>query len=416
LAQDILLADQITHRCMAMADGAPGSGLTFLVCGGGNGAHAFAGVAAHRGAKVHVYTPLQDEVDKWNAGELSMTCAYAADDSTHTASPALVTADPKLAAEGVDVAIIVLPAFLHDKMLVDVGPHLPKGSAIGTIEGAWWGRPSLGDGILEHVTFYGVQTLPWAARIKEYGKSVEILGTKTGVAVATSPIDQCGDVCDKLQRIVGTGFPPFANLVSLFALDASAIIHPGVMFGKLEDWDGQPFDEAPLFYQGIDEHTAEVMQAMDAEVIQVKDKLAELYPALDLKEVVPTLTWLQTAYADQIADKSTFQSSFNTNASYEGLRFPVTGAPDAPGKLVYLFDYRYLTGDVPFGIVVMKGIAELVAVPTPMLDKAIVWAQGKLGKEWVIDGKLTGKDVATSRAPQKFGIQTLEDLMKGILA
>jgi len=158
------------------------------------------------------------------------------------------------------------------------------------------------------------------------------------------------------------------------------------------------------------------MQAMDAEVIQVKDKLAEMYPTLDLKEVVPTLTWLQTAYTDQILDKSTFQSSFNTNESYKGLRFPVTDAPDAPGKYVYLFDYRYLTGDVPFGIIVMKGIAELVEVPTPMLDKAIVWAQGKLGKEWVVDGKLTGTDVATSRAPQKFGIQTLEDLMKGILA
>jgi len=94
----------------------------------------------------------------------------------------------------------------------------------------------------------------------------------------------------------------------------------------------------------------------------------------------------------------------------------VTDAPDAAGKLVYLFDYRYLTGDVPFGIVVKKGIAELLGVATPMLDEAIVWAQGKLGKEWVVDGKLTGKDVETTRAPQKFGISTLEELMKGILA
>eukprot|EP00420_Gonyaulax_spinifera_P021389 CAMPEP_0197900732 /NCGR_PEP_ID=MMETSP1439-20131203/49752_1 /TAXON_ID=66791 /ORGANISM="Gonyaulax spinifera, Strain CCMP409" /LENGTH=400 /DNA_ID=CAMNT_0043521649 /DNA_START=82 /DNA_END=1284 /DNA_ORIENTATION=+ len=397
-----------------MAEGAsPGSGLTFLVCGGGNGAHAFAGVAASRGAKVHVYTPLQDEVDKWNAGSLSMTCHYAADGSSHTSSPALVTADPKLASEGVDVAIVVLPASLHDRMLLDVGPHLPKGSAIGTIEGAWWGRPPLGDGTLEEVTFYGIQTLPWAARIKEYGKSVDILGTKTGVPVASSPMDKVKDVADKLQRIVGTGFPTSANLLSLFALDASAIIHPGVMYGKLADWDGEPFDEAPLFYQGIDAHTADVMQAMDAEVIQLKDKLVELFPTLDLSDVVPTLMWLQTSYEDQIADKSTFQSSFNTNASYKGLRFPVTEAPGAPGKLVYLFDYRYLTGDVPYGIVVMKGIAEILGIPTPMLDRAISWAQEKLGKEWLVGDKLTGKDLGESRAPQRFEIHTLEDFMKG---
>merc|ERR1711963_1095629 len=133
----------------------------------------------------------------------------------------------------------------------------------------------------------------------------DILGTKTGVAVATSPMDQVGDVSEKLKRIVGVPFPPFPNLVSLFALDASAIIHPGVMYGKLEDWDGQPFDEAPLFYQGIDARTAKVMETMDAEVIGLKDKLLEMFPELDLSDVIPTLKWLQDSYTDQIADTST---------------------------------------------------------------------------------------------------------------
>merc|ERR1719464_2662813 len=99
---------------------------------------------------------------------------------------------------------------------------------------------------------------------------------------------------------------------------------------------------------------------MDAEVIQIKDKLKGLFPNLDLSGVLPTLTWLHNSYAEQIKDSSTFQSSFNTNASYEGLRFPVVEAPGAPGKFVYLFDYRYLTGDVPYGIIVQKGIAEIL--------------------------------------------------------
>ena len=48
------------------------------------------------------------------------------------------------------------------------------------------------------------------------------------------------------------------------------------------------------------------------------------------------------------------------------------------GGYVPDFAYRYLTEDVPHGLVAMKGIAELMGVPTPHFDKIIVWAQGKM--------------------------------------
>ena len=50
-----------------------------------------------------------------------------------------------------------------------------------------------------------------------------------------------------------------------------------------------------------------------------------------------------------------------------------------------------------------------------MLDEVITWAQGKLEKEWIVDGKLIGKDLASTRAPQKFGITSMEDFMKSAL-
>lgn len=400
-----------------MSDSDPAKGLTLLICGGGNGAHAFAGVAAHRGANVHVYTPFQNEVDQWNAGGLNMTCYYP-DGTSTTAKPTLVTTDPKAAAAGVDIAIVCLPTFVHEQSLCDVGPYLPEGAMIGTIEGAWWGRPPIpGADWLKKVTFFGIRTLPWAARLKEYGKSVEILGTKTAVEVGSSPMSHAFAVSEMLEKVIGSlRFPPAANLLGLFALDAGQIIHPGVMYGRLSDWDGTPFDEAPLFYQGIDDRTAEVMQAMDAECIALKDEIKRLFPQLDLSDVIPTLQWLHDAYGDQIQDRSSFKSSFNTNTAYKGLKFPMKEAPDAPGKLVPLFDYRYLTADVPYGIVVIKGIAEVVGFPTPWLDKVIAWAQGHLGKEFIVGDKLTGKDLAETRAPQKFGIATLDEFMQSALA
>lgn len=396
-------------------DARPAEGLTLLVCGGGNGAHAFAGAAAQRGATVHVFTPLQEEVDRWNEGGPSITCHYAVDGSATTASPALVTSDPKVAAAGVNVAIVVLPTSFHEGVLRAVGPHLAAGTAIGTIEGAWWGRPPLGAGILDHLTFFGIDTLPWVARIRDYGKSVDIQGTKD-VWIASSPREQAEDLTNLLHRIVGTNFIRGSTLLSLFALDLSLIIHPGLMFGKCKDWDGQPFDEAPLFYHGMDDEAARVMQAMDAEALGVKEALLQINPDIDLSDSIPTLVWLHDAYGDKIADKSTFRSSFTTNASYAGLRFPVKDAPDAPGKKVYQFDYRYLTSDVPYGLLVIKGIAELLEQPVPTIDEAITWAQQQLGKEWLVDGRVAGKDLDQTRAPQKFGLCSLEEFMAGATA
>eukprot|EP00929_Paragymnodinium_shiwhaense_P095942 TRINITY_DN57287_c0_g1_i1.p1 TRINITY_DN57287_c0_g1~~TRINITY_DN57287_c0_g1_i1.p1 ORF type:complete len:413 (+),score=66.15 TRINITY_DN57287_c0_g1_i1:53-1291(+) len=393
-----------------LASAFPAAGMTLLICGGGNGAHAWAGAAAHRGAKVHVFTPLQDEVDKWNEGGLGITCHYTASGTSTDGKPVLVTSDPKAAASGVDLAIVILPTSFHEAALKAVGPHLTPGTAVGTIEGAWWGRPPLGAGILDHLTFFGIDTLPFVARIREYGKSVDIQSTKD-TWVASSPSSRKEELCKKLHDSLGTTFHEGSTLLSLFSLDLSLIIHPGLMYAKCKDWDGTPFEEAPLFYHGMDTSMANIMETMDAEAQQTKAALLEKYPDLDLSDSLPTLEWLHDAYADRIADKSSFHSSFTTNAAYAGLTFPVKDAVHAPGKKVYEFNYRYLTADVPYGLLVIKGIAELLAVSTPTIDAAITWAQTQLGKEWLVDGKVVGKDLEHTRAPQKFGLKTLDAFM-----
>jgi hypothetical protein len=63
-------------------------------------------------------------------------------------------------------------------------------------------------------------------------------------------------------------------------------------------------------------------------------------------------------------------------------------------------------------MVVVKGIADIVGVETPFMDKVLYWAQGVLGKEFVTDGKLVGKDVCETRSPQRYGLTSLRDILK----
>ena len=64
------------------------------------------------------------------------------------------------------------------------------------------------------------------------------------------------------------------------------------------------------------------------------------------------------------------------------------------------------------GLIVTRGIAELARVKTPHMDNVILWCQEMLDKEYLVDGELKGKDLESTRAPQKYGFKDLDTFMK----
>jgi hypothetical protein len=78
--------------------------------------------------------------------------------------------------------------------------------------------------------------------------------------------------------------------------------------------------------------------------------------------------------------------------------------------LVPDYHSRYLSEDVPYGLLVARGIAELADLPTPMIDKVITWAQAHMGREYLVDGKLQECNPSISRAPQCYGLRSLDDI------
>jgi len=74
------------------------------------------------------------------------------------------------------------------------------------------------------------------------------------------------------------------------------------------------------------------------------------------------------------------------------------------------FDYRYLREDIPYGLVVTRAFAEIAAVPTPIIDQVIAWAQSRMKKVYLVDGRLEGPDVRDLPIPQNYDLFTLADL------
>ena len=74
------------------------------------------------------------------------------------------------------------------------------------------------------------------------------------------------------------------------------------------------------------------------------------------------------------------------------------------------FSARYLSEDIPYGLIVLRGIAALAEAATPAIDEVICWSQERLGRSYLVDGKLSGEDLKETRLPRMFGIQNLEQL------
>ena len=388
--------------------------MQITICGGGNGAHTLAGlISAKQDYRVNVYTPLSDEVQRWHQGiEAGGGITLVSHDRLLVGRPHRVSDDPSSVIPGSQLVLLSLPAFAHEIILRDVAPYLGDGAWIGALpaRGAfdWCAREVLGE-VEKPSVLFGLQTLPWACRIREYGREVEILGTKAAVDLAAWPSDHAEGIAALLSDLLGMPVCPISGFLSLTLASTGQLIHPGVMYGLFRDWDGQPYAEAPLFYHGIDATTADILQQLSDEVQSLRASLEGRFHELDLSAVLPLYDWLLRAYGDTIGDPSSLLSCFVSNTGYLGLRAPMRSTDYG---LVPDFRARYLAEDVPYGLVVTRGIAELVDLPTPMIDQVITWAQEALEQEFLIGGRLIGRSVATSRAPQRYGLNSLDEVMR----
>lgn len=375
------------------------------VCGGGNGAQTLAPLAALRlGCDVDLYAPLGDEAKRLRAGMdsgggLEVTGTVQAQARLHRISDDAAEVIP-----GSQMVLLVLPAFAHEATLRQVASFLEPSAWVGAIPARggfdYCAAHVLREAGRDDVAIFGLQTLPWACRIEEYGRRVHVLGVKKSVTVAGRPAAQLEGVMPLLERMMGLPLRAASSLLSLTLANTGQIIHPGIMFGLFGQWDGALLEEAPLFYQGLDAEGAQVLDGLSRDIQAIRSRLGE---QMDLSAVEPLLDWLLSAYGEAIGDPSTLHSAFVSNAAYGGLRAPVREVDR--GRFVPDFAARYLAEDVPFGLVPTRAIAGLAGVETPVMDRVIAWAGGRMGRDYL------GRDAAEARIPQKYGLETLSQLI-----
>ncbi len=392
--------------------------LRVLVCGTGAASHVLVGlISAKPGVEVSVFTRNHEKARKWADVQRHHRLTTAMGSGEIMAGSFTVSSDPAQAARGCDIVILSLPAYVHYDYLTALAPHLERGCVIVGLPGQcgfeFEVQQCMGDRLREF-TLLDFTSLPWVCRLERFGRLVRVAGIKETVAGAI----RTGSVASRISNPVPTlqyllGEPAklvvSGHMLGVTLGSINATVHPPIMYSRWSGWDGATLDHEPLFYQSIDKRAAWLISEIGQEIIAIAQQVMTELPDVDLSAVIPKYEWYVKTYGPGIADKSNLMAAIRTNSSYDGIRHPMIKLRS--GELVPDFHHRFLAEDVPFGLVVSRGISEIVDVPTPTIDMVVRWSQNRLGKSYLTQRGLTGADLAMTRCPQRYGFVTLHDLL-----
>jgi hypothetical protein len=391
---------------------------SLTICGSGNAAHALAVVASQN---------FDGDID-WLVGSVEKAQLLRRSlfsDGLHSTGVIAATAerirtvsaDPADVIPNADIVLIVVPAFAHAAVLRRIGPHVRPTTAVGcmpTRAGFEFDAANLlacGDDE-RCPSLFGTQTLPWSTRVTAFGRAVHIGAAKEEVVLAALPAADGPRIAAYLSPILGTRVITTHSFLGLTLGNPGQVIHPGIMYGHFRAWHGEEYDqsEIPMLYAGATEEIGEVVGRLSADSRAVAEAIeTRTGGALKVRSaVLPIHDWLRNVYGRVTADPSTIGSCFRTGP-IRARKAPTIEVK--PGRFTPDFSYRYLSEDVPYGLVATRALAELAEVPTPAIDEVLAWAQSVLRKVYLVSDRLDGRDARELPLPQNHGVASLSDLV-----
>ncbi|MHA1342050.1 MAG: NAD/NADP octopine/nopaline dehydrogenase family protein [Promethearchaeota archaeon] len=287
----------------------------------------------------------------------------------------LVTDDYSEVVSDVDIILFVLPANVHKEVAVKIAPYLKNGQIILLNPGRTWGaievynvikqlRPKLRIYVAE------TQTLLFTSRgIKDYG--VNIMKIKNNVKFCFYPeYFNLYKAPPLLEAFPSLELVDDIRITSLNNI--GSIVHPTTIIlnaGSIAR--NEPFK---FYLEGTIKPIVNLIEEVDYERLQIMETLGlEPYSFLD---------WVRDVYG---INAKTYREAFLRISSYKNVK--------SPSEL----RMRYLTEDVPTGLVPLASLGRYLGIPTPAINSVIKLAETILS----VDFKRIGRTISNVGVPIK---------------
>jgi len=398
--------------------------LVVTVCGGGNGAHCSVGyIGHHADVKVNVLTT---KPEKWSDSiKLTTATSTWADRGDFIGKINKCSDDAAEVIPESDVVLVAAPAHVHGPILRKVAGHVKEGAMVGTIfaQGGfdWIARDALGpEGMAKVKAIFGLQNIPWICKTTHYGSESRLLGPKKSLDVVSYPVEAVDDVASTVESLFDIPTSTIPNFLSVTLTPSNQIIHPARYAAIFHDYDGErtyTHDELKArsgltLYEDFDALSTEYLARLDNELQIIKEALTAHFPQLNLSAVLPIKERIIKGYGKDVKDTSSLLQVMRTNVGYIGCGTPLTETSD--GKFKPNVDSRLYWEDIPYGLCILKGLAEMLGdIPTPTINEMIYWHQQQMGKEYLNpDGNLNPLLTMETGAPSRYGLHALEDVVE----
>jgi opine dehydrogenase len=331
------------------------------VLGAGNGGHAVAAFLALSGFKVNFFE-LPDFASRFKSVADSQEIRFEGVLGSNTARLNLATTDIALAVDGAETIFIVTPAFGHRVMAEILAPHVRDGQTVCLMPGT--------GGSLEVARIFrrlnaaaGVDlaestTMPFGARLKEPGV-VSLFAQALILPTGVFPAKKTSEVVPKLQRY----FPmiiPARDVLESAINNPNPIVHPAaVLFSAA--WIEHSHGNFYLYAEGLTPAVARAYEDLNRERLALCRALDyRLYHWNNLDFETATLGDTEEECRLRILCSS-MDACFGLNSVLPGLK--MRGPADMQD--------RYITEDVPFGLVLNSTLGALLHIPMPTHDAII---------------------------------------------
>jgi opine dehydrogenase len=264
------------------------------------------------------------------------------------ANPAMITTDVAAAIKGSQVIMIVVPAFGQEPYMHALLEHGEKGQIIVFNPGKFGAlafAKMLSDlGRSNDFIIGETSCLIFAAKTKGLGH-VNIKAVKAELPFAALPSVKTGEALWTLMDIYPQ-FMPATNVLSTSVDDPGAIVHPiSTLLNMSRIEQMGPYRNS---HYDITPGIANIIQAIDNERLDIARILC--YETYSLHESI------QIMYKVKLG--TLYESIYQISAHN------VQMAPDN-------LNHRYITEDIPYGLVTLGSLGRLLNIPTPGIDAII---------------------------------------------
>lgn len=277
--------------------------------------------------------------------------------------PVPVATDTAACVNDVDAVMLAAPAFAHASLMAAIAPHISADQCV--IVHSATGMSSLILGRLlgqRGVTATIVELGTSVCTSRKSGPtSVRVAPLKAGVDMATLPADRCARAREVMEKLFGDLFTSRENILEVSLNNHNAIYHvPAFVFSlalveQAQDWNIWG-NTTPLI--------ARYVQRLDDERLA----LAREYRVTG----IPVADYVRRSVGVEGHDLPTVFA----NAAQ---RRP---SPTGPKRL----DDRYITEDVPFGLVFFASLGRAAGVPMPLTEQLTAFVSAVYGRDLASEG------------------------------